>query len=85
MIAACVFKVGQIKIKVVMQSKDLAQYIEATDSISKPWLLVQLRLKKLQELRATLSPDEYARELADIHQDLMNLGEWWRGIEDEVF
>lgn len=68
-----------------MESKDLAQYIEATDSISKPWLLVQLRLKKLQELRATLSPDEYARELADIHQDLMNLGEWWRGIEDEVF
>lgn len=68
-----------------MESKDLAQYIEATDSISKPWLLVQLRLKKLQELRATLLPEEYARELADIHQDLMNLGEWWRGIEDEVF
>jgi hypothetical protein len=23
--------------------------------------------------------------LADVHHDLMNLGEWWRGIEDEVF
>ena len=68
-----------------MNSEDLAQYIEATDSISKPWLLVQLRLKKLQERRATLSPEAYAIELADIHQDLMNLGEWWHGIEDEVF
>ncbi|HEY9708845.1 MAG TPA: hypothetical protein V6D48_11635 [Oculatellaceae cyanobacterium] len=68
-----------------MNSKDLAQYIEATDSISKPWLLVQLRLQKLQEQRANLSPDDYASKLADIHQDLMNLGEWWHGIEDEVF
>ena len=69
----------------MMDSKELAQYIEATNSISKPWLLVQLRLKKLQERRADLSPDAYANELADIHQDLMNLGEWWVGIEDEVF
>lgn len=68
-----------------MDSKDLAQYIEYTNSISKPWLLVQLRLKKLQERQATLSPDAYASELADIHEDLMKLGEWWKGIEDEVF
>ncbi|OKH28937.1 hypothetical protein [Chroogloeocystis siderophila] len=68
-----------------MDSKDLAQYLEATDSISKPWLLVQLRLKKLQERRAITSPEEYAQELTDIHQDLMNLGEWWQGIENEVF
>jgi hypothetical protein len=68
-----------------MDSKDLAQYIEATDSISKPWLLVQLRLKKLQEQQTALAPDVYAKELAEIHQDLMNLGEWWRGIEDEAF
>ena len=68
-----------------MDSKNLAQYLEATESISKPWLLVQLRLKKLQEHRATLSPEEYANTLADIHQDLMNLGEWWLGREDEVF
>ncbi|GCL37250.1 MULTISPECIES: hypothetical protein [Sphaerospermopsis] len=68
-----------------MDSKELAQYLEATDSISKPWLLVQLRLKKLQERRDTISPEAYERELADIHQDLMNLGEWWRGIEDQVF
>jgi len=68
-----------------MDSKQLAQYLEAKDSISKPWLLVQLRLKKLQERRDTLSQTAYAEELADIHQDLMNLGEWWRGIEDQVF
>ncbi|KJH70878.1 hypothetical protein [Aliterella atlantica] len=68
-----------------MNSKELAQYIEATDSISKPWLLVQLRLKKLQERQANISADEYSRELAEIHQDLMNLGEWWVGQEEEVF
>ncbi|AOX02562.1 MAG: hypothetical protein F6J94_22930 [Moorea sp. SIO1F2] len=68
-----------------MNSKELAQYIEATDGISKPWLLVQLRLKKLQERRATLSSEAYIRELEDIHQDLMNLGQWWVGREDEVF
>ncbi|OUL21413.1 hypothetical protein [Nostoc sp. 106C] len=68
-----------------MDSKELAQYLEATDSISKPWLLVQLRLKKLQERQPTLSEDAYANELQDIYQDLMNLGEWWRGIEHQVF
>ncbi|NMG19022.1 hypothetical protein [Brasilonema bromeliae] len=68
-----------------MDSTELAQYMEATDSISKPWLLVQLRLKKLQERRATLSDNEYFHQLEDIHRDFMNLGEWWRGIEDEVF
>lgn len=68
-----------------MDSKDLAQYIEATDSISKPWLLVQLRLKKLQEQQTTVLPDAYAKQLAEIHQDLMNLGEWWHGIEEDAF
>lgn len=67
-----------------MDSKELAQYIEATDSISKSWLLIQLRLQKLKE-RNTISPEEYAQELAEIHEDLMNLGEWWRGIEQEAF
>ncbi|MBW4643491.1 MAG: hypothetical protein KME23_10980 [Goleter apudmare HA4340-LM2] len=68
-----------------MNSTELAQYLEATNSITKPWLLVQLRLKKLQERRATISADVYAEELEDIYQDLINLGEWWHGIEDEVF
>jgi hypothetical protein len=68
-----------------MNSKNLAKYIEATDGISKPWLLVQLRLKKLQERRSDISAEEYITELAELHQDLMNLGEWWVGIEVEVF
>ena len=68
-----------------MDSHEIAQYIEATNGIAKPWLLLQLRLKKLQERRETMPPEEYADELADIHQALMNLGEWWLGIEDEVF
>ena len=68
-----------------MDSEQLAYYIEQTNGISKPWLLTQLRLKKLQERRVDMSPTEYAEALADIHQDLMNLGEWWIGIEDEVF
>lgn len=68
-----------------MDSQELAQYIEATNGISKPWLLVQLRLKKLQERKEELSPQEYMTELADIQADLLKLGEWWRGREEEVF
>jgi hypothetical protein len=68
-----------------MNSDDLAKYLEATDGISKPWLLTQLRLKKLEERRENLTPGEYERELADIHQDLMKLGEWWVGREEEFF
>ncbi|VXD20330.1 conserved hypothetical protein [Planktothrix serta PCC 8927] len=68
-----------------MNSQELARYIESTNGISKPWLLMQLRLKKLQERRAEISQEEYIQELAELHQELINLGEWWLGIEDEVF
>ncbi len=68
-----------------MDSKDLAKYIEATNGISKPWLLVQLRLKKLQERKHTLTQQEYLQQVQDIHDDVMKLGEWWKGIEGEVF
>lgn len=68
-----------------MDSGQLARYIEETDGISKPWLLLQLRLKKLQERRDGTPPEEYMRELKELHTELMNLGEWWVGIEDEVF
>jgi len=64
-----------------MDSRELAQYIEATGGISKPWLLVQLRLKKLQERKY----QEYIKELEDIQGDLLKLGEWWKGRESEVF
>ena len=68
-----------------MDSKELAQYIELQAKISQPWMLIQLRLQKLQERSQTISSTEYAQELADIHRDLMNLGEWGRGREAEVF
>jgi len=68
-----------------MNSNQLAQFIEKTEGISKPWMLVLLRLKKLEERRNDIPPDQYLAELEDIHQDMMNLGEWWVGIEDEVF
>ncbi len=68
-----------------MNSQELAQYIEATNGISKPWLLVQLRLTKLQERKQQISPQEYMSELEDIQADLLKLGEWWKGREDEVF
>jgi hypothetical protein len=68
-----------------MNSEELARYIEATDGISKPWLLIQLRLKKLEERRHLISAIEYEEEIAELHGQLMNLGEWWVGREDEVF
>jgi hypothetical protein len=68
-----------------MNSTQLAQYIEDTDSISKPWLLLQLRLKKLQERRDDIPHEDYMRELEELHQALMKIGEWWVGIEDEAF
>ncbi|EKQ69466.1 hypothetical protein OsccyDRAFT_2094 [Leptolyngbyaceae cyanobacterium JSC-12] len=68
-----------------LNHENLARYIEETDGISKPWLLAQLRLKKLQETREHLTPEEYEAAIASLHQELMNLGEWWKGIEDEVF
>ncbi|HIK36965.1 MAG: hypothetical protein NZ901_04525 [Geminocystis sp.] len=68
-----------------MNSEQLARYIEETDGISKPWLLIQLRLKKLEENKPFLSETEYINQLAEIHEDLMKLGEWWRGREKEVF
>ncbi len=40
-----------------MNSQQLARYLELTDSIAKPWLLVQLRLKKLQERRHEISTE----------------------------
>jgi hypothetical protein len=68
-----------------MNSEELATYIERTNGMGKSWLLVQLRLQKLAEQKSQLSIEEYTQRLADIHQDLMNLGEWWLGIESEVF
>jgi hypothetical protein len=66
-------------------STDLARYIEATEGVSKPWLLVLLQLQKLKEQRPNLAPEDYLQQLQDLHETLMGLGEWWVGREDEVF
>lgn len=68
-----------------MDSESLAQYMEATSHEHRPWLLLQLRLKKLQERRAEMTSAEYIRQIEELHQDLMGLGEWWVGREEEVF
>ncbi len=68
-----------------MDSHDLARYIDATDGIAKPWLLVQMRLKKLEESRSTMSSEDYVARIQDIHQDMMKLGEWWVGQEATAF
>ena len=68
-----------------LDSRSLAQFIEARDGISKPWLLVLLRLTLLQERKDNLSPDAYMAELSTLHEELMGLGEWWVGHENEVF
>jgi hypothetical protein len=68
-----------------MNSDELARYIEQTDGLAKPWLLVQLRMQKLREMKADLTPGEYETRLADLHQDLMQMGAWWKGREAEVF
>jgi hypothetical protein len=68
-----------------MDSQDLARFIEQSDGISKPWLLMQLRLKKLEEERSTLTQEEYTARLADMHDDVMRMGRWWEGIEGQVF
>jgi hypothetical protein len=68
-----------------MDSGDLARYIEATDGMSKPWLLIQLRLAKLKERRQTMSTEAFNSQLAELHKELMKLGEWWVGQEKDVF
>ncbi len=68
-----------------MDSGDLARYIEATDGMSKPWLLIQLRLAKLKERRQTMSTEAFNSQLAELHEELMKLGKWWVGQEKDVF
>jgi hypothetical protein len=68
-----------------MDSRDWAKYVEANDGLTKPWLLIQWRLQLLQERRHEISAQEYEEALAELHQDLMGMGEWWLGREEEFF
>jgi hypothetical protein len=64
---------------------DLARYLEQRGELSKPWMLQLLRLTKLKEARQDMDPQEYLDKLQEAHADLMRLGEFWKGREQEVF
>lgn len=66
-------------------SHDLSRYLEARGELGKPWLWHLLRLAKLRESKDSLAPEEYDRKLREAHADLMRLGEFWTGREQEVF
>ena len=66
-------------------SADLAQYLEARGQLGKPWMWHLLRLVKIKEQRDSMTPEDYVSKLADAHADLMRLGPFWQGREQEVF
>ena len=66
-------------------SEDLARYLEQRGELSKPWNLQMLRLKKLQEAKDSMAPEDYIAKVQEAHADLMRLGQFWKGREDEVF
>jgi hypothetical protein len=66
-------------------SADLARYLEQRGELGKPWLWHLLRLTKLQEQKDQLDPAQYDALLQEAHADLMRLGEFWKGREQEVF
>ncbi|SBO42856.1 hypothetical protein [Cyanobium sp. NIES-981] len=66
-------------------SRELALYLEQRGGIGKPWLLQLLRITKLRESKDDLPPEEYLERLQEAHADLMRLGEFWKGREQEVF
>ena len=66
-------------------SEDLARYLEQRGELSKPWNLQMLRLKKLKEAKPSMDPQLYLEKLQEAHADLMRLGQFWKGREQEVF
>ena len=66
-------------------SEELARYLEQRGELSKPWNLQMLRLKKLKESKDSMSPEEYIAKVQEAHADLMRLGQFWKGREQEVF
>ena len=66
-------------------SEDLARYLEQRGELTKPWNLQMLRLKKLKEAKASMDPQLYLEKVQEAHADLMRLGQFWKGREQEVF
>ena len=66
-------------------SDDLARYLEQRGELTKPWNLQMLRLKKLKEAKASMDPQLYLEKVQEAHADLMRLGQFWKGREQELF
>ena len=66
-------------------SEDLARYLEQRGELSKPWNLQMLRLQKLKEAKESMDPQLYLEKVQEAHADLMRLGQFWKGREQEVF
>lgn len=66
-------------------AEQLARYLEQRGELSRPWMLQMLRLSKLKEAKESMDPQDYLEKLQEAHADLMRLGEFWKGREDEVF
>ena len=66
-------------------SDDLARYLEQRGELTKPWNLQMLRLKKLKETKDSMDPQLYLEKVQEAHADLMRLGQFWKGREQEVF
>ena len=64
---------------------ELARFLENRGDLSKPWMLQILRLAKLKESRQDMSHEDYVKSLSEAHADLMRLGEFWKGREEEAF
>ena len=66
-------------------SAELARYLEQRGELGKPWMLQMLRLSKLKEARDQMTPETYLKSIQEAHADLMRLGEFWKGRDEEVF
>ena len=66
-------------------SEDLARYLEQRGELTKPWNLQMLRLQKLKEAKDSMDPQLYLEKVQEAHADLMRLGQFWKGREQEVF
>ena len=66
-------------------SEDLARYLEQRGELSKPWNLQMLRLQKLREAKESMDPQLYLEKVQEAHADLMRLGQFWKGREQQVF
>ena len=67
------------------RSEDLARFFEARGEMAKPWTWHLLRLAKIREAKDEMEPQDYMNRVQEAHADLMRLGEFWKGREQEVF